>query len=76
MLNFIEKDARDAGFMENGILVFVCIIFRCLFKWGMFELDRMSLFDKIMDVINISLEDVGEDYAALIYWFINAFIFL
>lgn len=76
LLNFIEKDARDAGFMENGTPVLACIIFRCLLKWGTFELDRTSLFDKIMDAINISLEDAGEDYAALTYWLTNAFILL
>ena len=30
--------------------------FRCLLKWGTFELDRTSLFEKLIDVMSINLE--------------------
>ena len=43
LLSFVENDAQDAGFTENGTPVLACIIFRCLLKWGTFELDRTSL---------------------------------
>ena len=56
LLSFVENDAQDAGFTENGTPVLACIIFRCLLKWGTFELDRTSLFEKLIDVMSINLE--------------------
>ena len=77
LLTFIEHHAlRDAGFMENGTPVLACIIFRCLLKWGTFEAERTSLFDKINDSMNLSLERAPEDYVLLTYWLSNAFTLL
>jgi myosin-5 len=76
LLSFVENDAQDAGFTENGTPVLACIIFRCLLKWGTFELDRTSLFEKLIDVMSINLEHSSEDYEALTYWLSNAFTLL
>lgn len=77
LLTFIEDHAlRDAGFMENGTPVLACIIFRCLLKWGTFEAERTSLFDKINESMNASLERAPEDYGLLTYWLSNTFTLL
>lgn len=76
LLGFIEKNAADAGFTENGTPVLACVIFRCLIKWGTFELDRTTLFDKIMDAISLNIDRAGEDHTALAYWLSNSFTLL
>ena len=76
LLGFIEKNASEAGFTENGTPVLACIIFRCFLKWGSFELDRTSLFEKMMESLNNSVEAAGEDYNALSYWLSNSFTLL
>lgn len=76
LLSYIETHALEPGFTPNGTPVLACIIFRCLLKWKTFELERTSLFDKVIDVMSFSLDNAEDDYAALTYWLTNSFTLL
>jgi len=77
ILTFIEQHALpEAGFMESGTPVLACIVFRCLLKWGTFEAERTSLFDKIIESMNVRVDRSPEDYGLLTYWLSNSFTLL
>ncbi|XP_072981787.1 protein OPAQUE1-like [Typha latifolia] len=61
---------EDLGF-KNGKPVAACLIYKCLLHWGVFEAERTSTFDYIIEAINSVLKVVSEN-DVLPYWLANA----
>jgi myosin-5 len=55
----------------NGDMpVAACVIYKCLLHWRSFELERTSVFDRIIETIGSAVE-VLEDNEVLAYWLSN-----
>ncbi|XP_020576204.1 myosin-11-like isoform X2 [Phalaenopsis equestris] len=51
--------------------VAACIIYKCLIQWRSFEVERTSVFDRIIQTIGHAIEN-REDNDVLAYWLSNA----
>ncbi|KAF0892731.1 hypothetical protein E2562_017698 [Oryza meyeriana var. granulata] len=60
----------DMGF-KNGKPVAACVIYKCLLHWGVFEAERTTIFDFIIQNINTVLKTENEN-DILPYWLANA----
>ncbi|KAJ6836757.1 myosin-17-like [Iris pallida] len=62
--------SQDLGF-SNGRPIAACVIYKCLLHWRSFEVERTSVFDRIIQVIGSSLETQDEN-DVLSYWLSNS----
>ncbi|XP_057512502.1 myosin-11-like isoform X2 [Actinidia eriantha] len=62
--------AQHLGF-SKGRPVAACIIYKCLRQWGSFEVERTSIFDRIIQTIGHAIE-TQENNDNLAYWLSNA----
>nr|GMD17182.1 myosin-9-like isoform X1 [Ipomoea batatas] len=60
--------AQHLGF-SKGRPVAACIIYKCLRQWRSFEVERTSIFDRIIQTIGQAIEDNND---ILAYWLSNA----
>ncbi|GMP99524.1 hypothetical protein CsSME_00046959 [Camellia sinensis var. sinensis] len=65
---FIRCIAQHLGF-SRGRPVAACIIYKCLRQWRSFEVERTSIFDRIIQTIGHAIEDNNDTLA---YWLSNA----
>ncbi|CAK7356900.1 unnamed protein product [Dovyalis caffra] len=66
----IKCVSQDLGFSE-GRPVAACMIYRCLIQWRSFEVERTSIFDRIIQTIGSAIE-VQENNDILSYWLSNS----
>ncbi|KAJ9564948.1 hypothetical protein OSB04_000914 [Centaurea solstitialis] len=62
--------AQRLGF-SKGRPVAACIIYRCLRKWRSFEIEKTSIFDRIIQAIGRAVE-THDNSDVLAYWLSNA----
>ncbi|CAK9140655.1 unnamed protein product [Ilex paraguariensis] len=62
--------AQHLGF-SRGRPVAVCIIYKCLRQWRSFEVERTSIFDRIIQTIGHAIE-IQDNNENLAYWLSNA----
>ncbi|XP_057439528.1 myosin-11-like [Lotus japonicus] len=62
--------AQHLGFAGNRPVA-ACIIFKCLLHWRSFEVERTSVFDRIIQTIGHAIE-TQENNEVLAYWLSNA----
>ncbi|KAL6968218.1 hypothetical protein U1Q18_034020 [Sarracenia purpurea var. burkii] len=60
--------AQHLGFSKNRPVA-ACIIYKCLKQWRSFEVERTSIFDRIIQTIGQAIEDNNDNLA---YWLSNA----
>lgn len=65
----IKCISQDLGF-SGGKPVAACVIFKCLLHWRSFEVERTTVFDRIIQTIASALE-VPENNDVLAYWLCN-----
>lgn len=51
----IECISKDLGFSQ-GRPIAACLIYRCLLHWRSFEVERSSIFDRIIQAIGSAIE--------------------
>ncbi|KAK3220431.1 hypothetical protein Dsin_014401 [Dipteronia sinensis] len=66
----IQCISQDLGF-SAGKPVAACLIYKCLLHWRSFEVERTSIFDRIIQTIGASIE-VHDNNDTLSYWLSNA----
>ncbi|RZC22387.1 Myosin-11 [Glycine soja] len=66
LIKFIPK---QIGFAGNRPIA-ACIIYKCLLHWRSFEVDRTSVFDRIIQTIGHSIE-TQDNNDVLAYWLSN-----
>ncbi|KAK9919503.1 hypothetical protein M0R45_028094 [Rubus argutus] len=62
--------AQHLGFAGNRPIA-ACIIYKCLLQWRSFEVERTSIFDKIIQTIGNAIE-TQDNNDILAYWLSNA----
>nr|DAD49059.1 TPA_asm: hypothetical protein HUJ06_018996 [Nelumbo nucifera] len=62
--------SQDLGF-SGGRPVAACIIYRCLLHWRSFEVERTSVFDRIIQTIGSAIE-AQDNNDLLSYWLSNS----
>ncbi|KAK3031660.1 hypothetical protein RJ639_035028, partial [Escallonia herrerae] len=62
--------AQHLGF-SRGRPIAACIIYKCLRHWRSFEVERTSIFDRIIQIIGHAIE-VQDNNDTLAYWLSNA----
>ncbi|KAJ7978140.1 Myosin [Quillaja saponaria] len=62
--------AQHLGFAGNRSIA-ACIIYKCLLQWRSFEVERTSVFDRIIQTIGHAIETQGNN-DTLAYWLSNA----
>ncbi|KAJ4845533.1 hypothetical protein Tsubulata_015620 [Turnera subulata] len=62
--------AQHLGFAGNRPIA-ACIIYKCLLHWRSFEVERTSVFDRIIQTIGHAIE-TGDNNDVLAYWLSNA----
>ncbi|KAJ6843986.1 myosin-17-like [Iris pallida] len=62
--------SQDLGF-SNGRPIAACVIYKCLLHWRSFEVERTSVFDRIIQAIGSSLE-TQDNNDVLSYWLSNS----
>ncbi|KAE8734661.1 Myosin-9 [Hibiscus syriacus] len=62
--------AQHLGFAGNRPVA-ACIIYKCLLQWRSFEVERMSVFDRIIQTIGNAIETLDNN-DVLAYWLSNA----
>ncbi|MCH90587.1 myosin-H heavy chain-like, partial [Trifolium medium] len=62
--------AQHLGFAGNRPIA-ACIIYKCLLHWRSFEVERTSVFDRIIQTIGHAIE-TQENNDVLAYWLSNA----
>ncbi|CAL2269538.1 unnamed protein product [Prunus armeniaca] len=62
--------AQHLGFAANRPIA-ACIIYKCLLQWRSFEVERTSIFDKIIQTIGNAIE-TQDNNDILAYWLSNA----
>ncbi|XP_010537575.1 PREDICTED: myosin-5 [Tarenaya hassleriana] len=67
LLNCISQ---DIGFSE-GKPVAACLIYKCLLHWRSFEVERTSIFDRIIQTIGSAIE-TQDNNDVLSYWLSNS----
>ncbi|KAJ0725452.1 putative myosin ATPase [Helianthus annuus] len=60
--------AQHLGFAGNRPIA-ACIIYKCLLQWRSFEVEKTSVFDRIIQTIGNAIEDNND---VLAYWLSNA----
>ncbi|KAH6818341.1 myosin family protein with Dil [Perilla frutescens var. frutescens] len=65
----IKCITQDLGF-SGGKPVAACVIYKCLLHWRSFEVERTSVFDRIIQTITSSIE-VADNNDVLAYWLCN-----
>ncbi|KAK6120385.1 hypothetical protein DH2020_045865 [Rehmannia glutinosa] len=65
----IKCISQDLGF-SGGKPVAACVIYKCLLHWRSFEVERTSVFDRIIQTIASSIE-VADNNDVLAYWLCN-----
>ncbi|KAF4363551.1 hypothetical protein F8388_002092 [Cannabis sativa] len=65
----IKCISQDLGF-SGGRPVAACVIYKCLLHWRSFEVERTSIFDRIIQTIASSIE-VQDNNDRLAYWLAN-----
>ncbi|KAL8040273.1 hypothetical protein ABFX02_10G087500 [Erythranthe guttata] len=65
----IKCISQDLGF-SGGKPVAACIIYKCLLHWRSFEVERTTVFDRIIQTISSSIE-VADNNDVLAYWLCN-----
>ncbi|XP_039116564.1 LOW QUALITY PROTEIN: myosin-11-like [Dioscorea cayenensis subsp. rotundata] len=66
----IRSIAQDLGFSGNRPIA-ACIIYKCLLQWRSFEVERTSVFDRIIQTIGHAIE-TQDNNDVLAYWLSNA----
>ncbi|KAL4195257.1 hypothetical protein AMTRI_Chr05g63720 [Amborella trichopoda] len=66
----IKCISQDLGF-AGGKPIAACIIYKCLLHWRSFEVERTSVFDRIIQNIGSAIE-AQESNDVLAYWLSNA----
>lgn len=62
--------AQHLGFAANRPIA-ACIIYKCLLQWRSFEVERTSVFDRIIQTIGHAIE-TQDNNDVLAYWLSNA----
>ncbi|XP_022892536.1 myosin-11-like isoform X1 [Olea europaea var. sylvestris] len=62
---------QHLGFAGNRPIA-ACIIFKCLLQWRSFEVERTSIFDRIIQTIGHAIEKNQDNNDVLAYWLSNA----
>ena len=62
--------AENLGF-HNGRPLAAVVIFRSCLQWRVFQADRTTLFDRIINTMGAQIERQQEDNGALAYWLSN-----
>ncbi|KAJ6842201.1 myosin-17-like [Iris pallida] len=62
--------SQDLGF-SNGRPIAACVIYKCLLHWRSFEVERTSVFDRIIQAIGSSIE-TQDNNDVLSYWLSNS----
>ncbi|KAL5572417.1 hypothetical protein UlMin_022014 [Ulmus minor] len=65
----IKCISQDLGF-SGGRPVAACVIYKCLLHWRSFEVERTSIFDRIIQTIASAIE-VPDNNDLLAYWLSN-----
>ncbi|KMZ75516.1 hypothetical protein ZOSMA_11475G00010, partial [Zostera marina] len=65
----IKCISQNLGF-NNGVSIVACLIFKCLQHWRSFEVEKTSIFDRIIQTINSDIEG-QENNNVLSYWLQN-----
>ncbi|XP_027158322.1 myosin-9-like [Coffea eugenioides] len=63
--------AQHLGFACNRPIA-ACIIYKCLLHWRSFEVERTSVFDRIIQTIGHAIEKTQDNNDVLAYWLSNA----
>uniref|UniRef100_A0A5B7AQU0 Putative myosin-9 n=1 Tax=Davidia involucrata TaxID=16924 RepID=A0A5B7AQU0_DAVIN len=67
---FIRCIAQHLGFIGSRPIA-ACIIYKCLLQWRSFEVERTSVFDRIIQTIGHAIE-TQDNNNVLAYWLSNA----
>uniref|UniRef100_J3N2E1 Dilute domain-containing protein n=1 Tax=Oryza brachyantha TaxID=4533 RepID=J3N2E1_ORYBR len=67
----LQRCIRDDMGFKKGRPVAACVIYKCLLHWGVFEAERTTIFDFIIQNINTVLKTENEN-DILPYWLANA----
>lgn len=70
LLSAVSGPATQLGFYKGKPLA-ALIIFRSCLQWRSFQLDRTSIFDRIIGVIGSQIEKQQDDNKCLAYWLTN-----
>lgn len=65
----IKCISQDLGF-SGGKPIAACLIYKCLLHWRSFEVERTSVFDRIIQTIASAIE-VQDNNDVLLYWLSN-----
>ncbi|KAK6775411.1 hypothetical protein RDI58_026412 [Solanum bulbocastanum] len=63
--------AQNLGFAGNRPIA-ACIIYKCLLQWRSFEVERTTVFDRIIQTIGHAIEKTQDNNDVLAYWLSNA----
>ncbi|XP_077245322.1 myosin-17-like isoform X2 [Tasmannia lanceolata] len=66
----IKCISKDLGF-SGGRPIAACVIYKCLLHWRSFEVERTSVFDRIIQTIGSSIE-TQDNNDLLSYWLSNS----
>ncbi|MQL94233.1 hypothetical protein Taro_026885 [Colocasia esculenta] len=66
----IKCISQDMGF-SSGRPISACLIYRCLLHWRSFEVERTTVFDRIIQTIGAAVEVQGNN-DSLAYWLSNS----
>ncbi|GJY30391.1 myosin-11 isoform X1, partial [Tanacetum coccineum] len=67
----IKCIAQHIGF-SGDIPIAACIIYKCLIQWRSFEVERTTVFDRIIQTIGQAIEKSQDNNDILAYWLSNA----
>ncbi|XP_071732062.1 myosin-11-like [Rutidosis leptorrhynchoides] len=67
----IKCIAQHIGFSGNRPIA-ACIIYKCLLQWRSFEVERTTVFDRIIQTIGQAIEKSQDNNDILAYWLSNA----
>lgn len=65
----IKCISENLGF-SKGKPIAACVIYKCLLQWRSFEVERTSIFDRVIQTIGSAIE-VQENNDMLAYWLSN-----
>ncbi|XP_071734137.1 myosin-9-like isoform X1 [Rutidosis leptorrhynchoides] len=63
--------AQHLGFAGNRPIA-ACIIYKCLLQWRSFEVEKTSVFDRIIQTMGNAIEKTQDNNDVLAYWLSNA----
>ncbi|KAL9273072.1 Myosin-11-like protein, partial [Drosera capensis] len=63
--------SQHLGFAGNRPIA-ACIIYKCLLYWRSFEVERTSIFDRIIQALGHAIEKTQDNNDILAYWLSNA----